>query len=65
MCCAEQSEEDAYTMFSPYVGTNAVPTEITPAVEEEADGPSWFLVVRASAPFTPSLDKCHWDWLGP
>ena len=35
-------------MYSPYVGTDDIPTEVTPAVED-SDGPSWFFVVRSSA----------------
>ena len=35
-------------MYSPYVGTDTVPTEVVPAVEETA-GPSWFLVVSVNS----------------
>lgn len=31
-------------MYSPYVGTDAIPTEVMPAVEDSA-GPSWFFIV--------------------
>ena len=35
-------------MYSPYVGTDTIPDEVIPAVDETA-GPSWFLVVSVKA----------------
>lgn len=43
--CAAQAEEDAFPMYSSYVGTDDIPTEVP--VVEDSDGPSWFFVVSA------------------
>lgn len=41
----QQTEEDGYPMYSPYVETDPLSIEDIP-VKEDDDGPAWFFVVR-------------------
>ncbi len=50
-------------MYTTYVRTDAIPTEVTPAVED-SDGPSWFFVVSAITRFSclSITWLCHGAW---